>query len=251
VSYTPPTLPLNVTWEGTDAYTAPTLPLDVSWQPAAPATITGHVLTSTPRPTTTATATVGASPAVTGTARPTAYRPAVTASGVVPIVAQIRADSHQPLATVAGTLPVVGRLTATGHRPAATATGAIIVTGALSALGHRPAGTATGTVPIVGSARPAAHHPTLTAEGTVLRYVLRGAVRNQGVLVERTVRAHRLDDGALAGEVQTVGGLFDLDVGFGADDYYVLALDLAPEGTDYAPPIANRVRSVLVQDAPA
>ena len=32
MSYTPPTLPLNVTWEGTAPYTPPALPLDVTWQ---------------------------------------------------------------------------------------------------------------------------------------------------------------------------------------------------------------------------
>ena len=31
MSYTPPTLPLNVSWEGTEPYTPPAQPLDVSW----------------------------------------------------------------------------------------------------------------------------------------------------------------------------------------------------------------------------
>lgn len=230
MSYTPPTLPLNVTWEGTGAYTAPTLPLDVSWQPSGPATVTGTARVTAHYPVVTALADVGTSPVITGTARPTAYRPALTATGVVPVVA---------------------RVSAAAHRPVIAATGAIVVSGALQAAGHRPALTARGTVPIVGHARGAAHRPALTGQGTVLRYVLRGAVRDQGVLVDRTVRAHRLDDGAVAGEGQTVGGLFDLDVGFGEGDYYILALDLTPDGTDYAPAIANRVRSVLVRDAPA
>ena len=35
MSYTPPSLPLNVTWEGASAYVAPTTPLDVTWEDAS------------------------------------------------------------------------------------------------------------------------------------------------------------------------------------------------------------------------
>ena len=34
-AYTPPDMPLDVTWAGTSAYTAPDMPLDVTWEDAS------------------------------------------------------------------------------------------------------------------------------------------------------------------------------------------------------------------------
>lgn len=87
MSYTPPTLPLNVTWEGTDAYSAPTLPLDVSWQPSGPAT-------------------------VSGTASIAPHNPALAALGeVVPpssFVGLVSMAAHQPVMSVLGSDLIVG-----------------------------------------------------------------------------------------------------------------------------------------------
>ncbi|AUN95399.1 hypothetical protein [Pseudazoarcus pumilus] len=83
---------------------------------------------------------------------------------------------------------------------------------------------------------------------TVVRYELRGAVRDQGVLVERRVRAYRLDTGELVAQGDTSAGLFRLPVGFEARLFTVLSVHLDEAATDYAPPCANRVESVLAMD---
>lgn len=82
----------------------------------------------------------------------------------------------------------------------------------------------------------------------VIRYELRGEIRDQGVLVNRRVRAYRLSDGALAGEADTVGGQFRVHVGFAPALHYIIPLDMTESATDYAPPSANRVMSVLAED---
>lgn len=84
--------------------------------------------------------------------------------------------------------------------------------------------------------------------GTVVRYELRGEVRNQGVLVDRRVRAYRRSDGALMAEQDTTAGRFRLHCGFAAAEHYLVPVDLSAEATDYAPPCANRVLSVLADD---
>ena len=91
-----------------------------------------------------------------------------------------------------------------------------------------------------------------SAEATAIFevYCLTGAVQDRnGFPMERTVRAHRLEDGALAAEtVSNSAGIFDINVGFESGEFYVIALDTTPEGTDYLPPITNRVTSVLRYD---
>lgn len=84
--------------------------------------------------------------------------------------------------------------------------------------------------------------------GTVRRYELRGEVRDQGVLVNRRVRAHRRDTGALVAEADTVAGVFVLPAGFAADEYYLVPINLDAGATDFSPPCANRVTSVLAMD---
>lgn len=91
-----------------------------------------------------------------------------------------------------------------------------------------------------------------TASGTFIMevYCLSGAVQNEnGMPMVRTVRAHRLSDGALAAETVTnSSGIFDINVGFESAEFYVIALDTGPEGSDYLPPVTNRVTSVLRYD---
>lgn len=86
------------------------------------------------------------------------------------------------------------------------------------------------------------------AQARVVRYRLRGEVRDHGVLVDRRVRAYRRSDGALVAQGDTAAGAFDLMAGFSDDEYTVIAIDLGSGATDYKPPATNRVVSVLVQD---
>lgn len=120
----------------------------------------------------------------------------------------------------------------------------VVGTGAAS-LGFAASGLAahgvagTGSAALGLSATGVAQHP---------RYVLRGEVRDAGVLVNRTVRAYRRDTGALLAQQATVAGRFDLAVGFEPLECYVLPIDLSGTAADWLPPVANRVLSVLAVD---
>jgi hypothetical protein len=50
MNYTPPGMPLHVSWEGTDAYTPPALPLDVTWAEQAIEFQWVALLTTVPAP---------------------------------------------------------------------------------------------------------------------------------------------------------------------------------------------------------
>lgn len=80
------------------------------------------------------------------------------------------------------------------------------------------------------------------------RYQLRGQVQDGGVLVDRRVRAYKRSTGALIAQADTVAGLFTLDVGFTLDEFYVVPVNLSNDAEDWAPPVANRVLSVMVVD---
>lgn len=86
------------------------------------------------------------------------------------------------------------------------------------------------------------------ALATVLRYELRGEVRLSGVLVNRRVRAYLRSTGALLGEVDTAVGRFCVPVGFAPAECYVIPIDLSEGATDWLPPTANRLLSVLALD---
>lgn len=90
---------------------------------------------------------------------------------------------------------------------------------------------------------------TASAHGTVVRYELKGEVRSQGILVNRLVRAYRRDTGELVGEASTIAGKFRMHVGFAEREHYIVPLDPAAEAVDWSPPCANRVLSILAQDA--
>lgn len=79
-------------------------------------------------------------------------------------------------------------------------------------------------------------------------YRLHGSVRDGGDLVDRRVRVYRRSTGALVAQADTVAGVFDFDVGYAPDEYYLVPIDLANDATDWRPPCANRVLSVLVSD---
>lgn len=82
------------------------------------------------------------------------------------------------------------------------------------------------------------------------RYELRGEVRLAGVLVNRRVRAYLRSSGAMVGEADTVAGRFAIHAGFAEAEHYVTPIDLDDDATDWLPPTANRVLSVLAEDAP-
>lgn len=103
---------------------------------------------------------------------------------------------------------------------------------------HGVSGTASITLGVVAA-----------AVGVHERYEVRGEVRLAGVLVNRQVRAYRRDTGAMVGEAATVAGRFQLHTGFTAAEHYVVPIDLAEGATDWMPPVANRVLSVLAMDA--
>lgn len=102
----------------------------------------------------------------------------------------------------------------------------------------------------VGGSVDAAFGP-LIVEALALhpRYELRGRVQIGGVLVDRLVRAYRLDGGALVGEQDSVAGRFRIHAGFAAAKHYVIALDMSEGATDWTPPAKNHLVSVLAQDA--
>lgn len=88
------------------------------------------------------------------------------------------------------------------------------------------------------------------AIGIVVRYELRGEVRDNGILINRRVRAYRRDSGELIGDVDTVSGKFIIHAGFEEHEHYLTPVDLNDAATDFLPPTANRVISFLAQDNP-
>ena len=82
------------------------------------------------------------------------------------------------------------------------------------------------------------------------RYELRGEVRLAGVLVNRRVRAYLRSTGAMVGEADTTAGRFAVHAGFAPAEHTVTPIDLSDDATDWQPPTANRVLSVLAEDVP-
>jgi hypothetical protein len=91
---------------------------------------------------------------------------------------------------------------------------------------------------------------TAVAAGLHPLYRLRGQILDGGVAVTavRRVRAHKRSNGAVIGEADTVAGVFDIAVGYTFDEYYLVPIDLDSAAIDWAPPVANRVLSILVTD---
>jgi hypothetical protein len=85
-------------------------------------------------------------------------------------------------------------------------------------------------------------------KASVLRYEVRGEVRDQGILVDRRVRVYSRETGELLGQSDTVVGAFRIPLGFTAQEAVIVPIDLAPDAVDFSPPCANRVLSVLAED---
>lgn len=142
--------------------------------------------------------------------------------------------------TLAATLGIDGTVAATFTLPTFTGTLAatLAIDGEILAK-HAVTGTLAAVLSIDGAV--AGLHP---------RYRLHGELRDGGALVTspRRVRAHKRSNGVVVAEVDTSTGVFDIDVGYALDEFYVVPLDLASDAVDWMPPVANRVLSVLVSD---
>lgn len=143
-----------------------------------------------------------------------------------------------PSATLAGALDITGELLASFTMPAVVGTlaGALDIVGAFGTA-HGVAGQAAGALAMAAAVQ--ALHP---------RYHLAGQVLNEGVLVDRRVRVYSRATGELVAQADTAAGLFDIETGFAPGEYTLLPIDLANDATDWAPPTANRVLSVLRAD---
>ena len=160
-------------------------------------------------------------------------------SGAVSISGSGIGEHHEPLPAVTGVghaLFQVGGAAAGVHGVAGTGAGVLPVIGAAGA-NHGVAGSGSGAIalPSEGVGR----HP---------RYELRGEVRLGGILVNRRVRAYLRSSGAMLGEADTVAGRFRVHAGFEAAECYVTPIDMDPGATDWRPPTANRIASVLASD---
>lgn len=172
-----------------------------------------------------------------------AFAPSVV-EGVGAVTLAITADAVGTHSTGAGPTTGTGDVTLS---IAAAASGAHGVSGtcdvtlsiAAAASGaHGVSGTGSATLTV-----------TPAAAGVHTRYELRGEVRQGGILVNRRVRAYLRSTGALVGEGDTVAGLFHLHTGFAEAEHYVVPIHLDATATDWLPPVANRVLSVLAQDS--
>lgn len=87
-----------------------------------------------------------------------------------------------------------------------------------------------------------------SVQAQIPRYVLQGVVKDGDTLVDRRVRVYLRSTGALVAQGDTTAGAFSFDMGDTPAEYMILPVDLAADATDWAPPCANRVLSVLVSN---
>ena len=185
--------------------------------------------------------------------------PAVSGNGAATLdfAADASATYTSSLAsgTGAGTLPLSADASGV-HGVVGTGASTLTIDGS-DAAAHGIAGPAEATVGFVASASvghgiAGAGDSSLTftvdAAATHERYELRGEVRQGGVLVNRRVRAYLRDTGAMIGEDDTTAGRFNIHTGFAPAEHYIVPVHLVADATDWTPPVANRVLSVLAQD---
>lgn len=142
---------------------------------------------------------------------------------------------------VAGSGAVTLNLAADGtaeHGVAATGAAATLTITAAATGAHGVAGSASCTLGL-----------TAAAVGVHERYEVRGEVRLEGVLVNRQVRVYLRSTGALIGDEATAVGKFHVHCGFAAAEHYIVPVHLDVAASDWSPPTANRVLSVLAEDA--
>lgn len=183
------------------------------------------------------------------------------ASGAVPLAGGALAETENTAAigNAAGAVPLAGAATAR-HGVRATADGHLPITLSGSATArHGVRAVLSGSVPLAGGAA-ARHGVRGVAAGGVslggsvasthVRYEVRGEVRltEGGLLVQRRVRVYSRETGALVGQGDSVGGYFQVPCDLAPAEYVILPIDLSESATDFAPPVANRVTSVLARD---
>lgn len=240
MSYTPPVgNAINVTWQDEAAYTPPAgNAVNVAWPSD---TVTGDAAV-----TLDFTAAAAGSHGVAGSAA---------------VTLDLSADAAGTYTTnvISGSASVSLDLTAaaTGSHGVSGASTATLDLAADAAAGHGVSGVETSTLDISAQAGgahgvSAAGACTLdlaaAAAGTVFRYEVAGRVQQGAVLLNRHVRVYSRASGALLSEGDTVVGRFRLHAGFAAGECYIVPLDMADGATDYLPPTANRVLSILAQD---
>ncbi len=183
--------------------------------------------------------------------------PVITIAATVPVVASASL-AHGVSVSLAASVPVAAAMALehTAIDVEISITAAVPVAAGVAAA-HGIAGTAVAQVPI-SAALSAAHGVAMAVAAAVPvaaamdvlidRYELRGEVRLSGVLVNRRVRAYLRSSGALVAEGDTVAGKFALHAGFAPAEHYITPIDLADTATDWLPPTANRITSVLASD---
>jgi len=183
------------------------------------------------------------------------------ASGTVPLAGGALAETENTAAigNAAGAVPLAGAATAR-HGVRATADGHLPITlSGIATARHGVRAVLSGGVPLAGGAM-ARHGVRGVAAGGVslggsvasthVRYEVRGEVRltEGGLLVQRRVRVYSRETGALVGHGDSVGGYFQVPCDLDPAEYVILPIDLSESATDFAPPVANRVTSVLARD---
>lgn len=161
----------------------------------------------------------------------------VTGAGAVTVDATVNAaGAHGVAGAGAVTLPAPTAAAAAGHGVAGSGAASISVS-ASGAGAHGIAGAGSSTI-------------TFTADAVAVhkRYEVSGSVKSSGILVNRRVRVYLRSSGALVNEGDTQAGQFKLHTGFDPVEHYIVPVDLADTATDWLPPVANRVVSVLAQD---
>jgi hypothetical protein len=157
--------------------------------------------------------------------------------------------------TLAASIPVSAASDVV-HGVALAGVATILVTAELAAV-HGVSVAAVATIPVTalqsvvhGVALDSIAIIGLTAAADILveRYELRGEVRLSGILVNRRVRAYSRSSGAMLGEADTEIGKFRVQTGFAPVECYITPIDLDSAATDWLPPTANRITSVLALD---
>lgn len=224
MSYTRPTYSsANATWQGAPAYTRPAYnAAHATWLVA----VVGRVAVPSP---------LGA--------------PAVTARQVVSARVSVPTPLGAPAVLGDTVAEVYGRVAVPSPLGAPAATGQVVVAGRAAV--PSPLGVPALVARMVYAARVAVPSPlgAPAVRGRVMRYEVRGAVRQSGVALSRRVRAYRLSDGAFLGETDTALGKYRCPAGLVDGELcYLIPIDMSGGAVDYRPVASNRVAAVLADD---
>lgn len=184
--------------------------------------------------------TIGGAPLATAATAGSSAPPAVAAVADIAatlIVTGSVALEHSAAAVIALSSGIAVSAALSGSHGVAVSAAAAVDVRATQSVAHGVCGDSAATVALVAA-----------VDITVLRYEVRGEVRDGGVLVNRRVRAYLRSSGALLGENDTVAGRFKVHAGFAAVECYITPIDLSDTASDWLPPTANRVFAALASD---